>query len=76
MSHKNYINILIILKYLIFKNKLKTIYCLNYYLMLNMNFLEELMLVLAISFKLKIILVKIKMQCVIYFSLLIIFYCV
>ena len=76
MSHKNYINILIILKYLIFKNKLKIIYCLNYYLMLNMNFLEELMLVLAISFKLKIILVKIKMQCVIYFSLLIIFYCV
>ena len=53
MNHKYYKIIFIILKYLISKHKLKIAYCLNYYLMLDMYFIKEVMLAFAISFKLK-----------------------
>ena len=47
-------------KYLISQNKLKIVYCLNYYLNFDMHFLKEVILVFVIKFKLKITFVKIN----------------
>ena len=51
MNHKNYKHILIILKYLISKNEFKITYYLVYYLLEDIHFFKELVLVLAILFK-------------------------